>query len=79
MQVWRMSVFSCCEIQCLIFDDDEEQDCKRWNTITPHRSWDPLIPEIFLPGWLGRLRYSTGIMLSNARVLMKTYQLITSH
>ena len=39
-----------------IFDDgaDDDQDCMRWNVITPHKSWDPLIPEILSPGRLAR-------------------------
>ena len=45
-----------------IFDDgaDDDQDCMRWNVITPHKSWDPLIPEILSPGRLATLRYGTG-------------------
>ena len=46
----------------------------RWNAITRHKSWDPLIPAILSPGRLARVRNSSGdqVMIINAHVLRET-------
>ena len=50
------------------------RDCMRWNAITRHKSWDPLIPAILSPGRLARLRNSSGdpVMIINTHVLLET-------